>query len=185
MTGTTGRAIIRLHPPHIGVVMSLVMVPPVVPIRGTRSIDASGGGGYGAPRRKKCANLAPTCYNCKGTGWQHYAHFGLDFIAEVGDDIIQSFPAKIYKLGRAYADGNLRSIHYEGINDFNGYRAKLLYAEPVSGIEVGSEREAGIVIASAQDVVAYHAAQGKMTNHVHFELFHNGERIDPTAFFIY
>jgi len=168
----------------------VIMVPPVVPYRGTRSLDAFGGGGYGAPRSKACPACTPptraACQKCEGKGKLKYAHLGLDFISKPGDLCVFPIDGVVVRDGVAYDKPGctLGSIHIEGTEGFRGYRVKLLYAALLDALNIGSLGHSGAPLAHAQDVAAYHRAAGKMTNHIHLEVWQDGKRLDPTPFFI-
>lgn len=148
------------------------LLPPTVPYRGTRGVDAFGAGGFNAPRSRDGIS---------------YGHKGLDFLADPGDIIITPLPCFILTPGRAYSGSNLGSIHLEGIGEWRGYKAKLLYVAQDTTIAYGQGSLAGGFLGRAQDVAAYHEANAgdgrKMKNHVHFELYKGGELIDPTPLF--
>lgn len=164
---------------------ALVMVAPVIPNRGTRSVDAFGGGGFGAPRSKSCncpKEERPECPVCDGTGRISYKHKGLDFIARPKDTIVRPFPCAITRTGIAYIGSTLGSIHLQGVDDFAMFRAKILYAAVLDGLVQGPEI-AGTWLAKAQDIATYHNAEGRMTNHIHFALWRDEELIDPAPYF--
>ena len=147
------------------------MVPPVRPYRGTRSVDAWGAGGFGAPRRD---------------GDRMYKHDGLDIKAEPGDESVAPIGGYIVHEGQAYQGSNLRSIHIRGRDGTpdEGLKVVLLYVQRLGHLTVGTEVEEGEVIGVVQDVAGYHAAKnpqkvGKMTNHVHLKVFKGGVLIDP------
>lgn len=134
---------------------------PVVPYRGTRSIDDFGAGGFGAPRRK---------------GDDQYGHKGLDFRAEPGDAIVAPLAGRITRRGVAYVGSTLGSVHIEA----GDVRCKLLYVDCLH--EVGSEVSMGDPLGAAQDVAAYHARPGRtMQNHIHMEVYRCGQLIDPST----
>lgn len=145
-----------------------LLLPPVLPYRGTRGLDAFGAGGFGAPRRK---------------AGKAYQHKGLDFIAEPGDTIIAPFGAIVEPPGLAYADSNLGSVHLIGLGDWDGWLLKLLYVAQREGLKHVAP---GDPIGLAQAVAAYHEAKtpnvGHMTNHVHLELRGLGVLTDPTPY---
>jgi len=142
--------------------MSMALIlPPVQPHRGFRSIDAWGGGGFGAPRIKDGKN---------------YPHKGLDCISVPGDTIIFPITARVWPPhGQAYTDGScdLRSIHLRGEHQHDGLRINLLYVKP--SVLSDSHGKVGDPLGAAQDVAAYHQShdpkRGPMTNHTHMELY--------------
>ncbi len=161
------------------------ILPPSSPYRGTRGIDAYGGGGFGAPRRKRCSRKTPTCPACKGTGWIHYTHKGLDFVADPGADAINIFPdgGRFVRAGWAYVpDRGPRNVRIEGLGSAAGYLAKYNYVTPLEGVEPGQEFAPGEIIGTVDNVALWHDAVGKMINHLHLELFKDGVLIDSTPF---
>lgn len=139
----------------------LVVLPPVVPYRGLRGVDAHGGGGFGAPRGSR-------------------THQGLDFAADTGDDTVASIGGTISRIGVAYIDNpdtaldesDLRSIHIMGSGFWRDVWVKLFYARPLDSLCLTDRVCAGGVIAHAQDRYRYvvDKSRGQMTNHVHLEV---------------
>lgn len=162
----------------------LIMTPPVVPYRGTRGLDAFGGGGYGAPRSKACKDKSPTCPACKGTGRIHYSHKGLDFVSKPGDGCVFPFSGIITQYGWAYIiNGPMRSIHIRGVDEYADFSVKILYVALLDTLKLGYRGEMKAPLGLAQNISEYHNAVGKMVNHVHYELRLKGELIDPTPYF--
>jgi peptidoglycan LD-endopeptidase LytH len=150
--------------------VSQIIIPPVRPFRGTRGVDSWGSGVFGASR--------------DGGGRQH---LGLDFTSVTGDVVVAPFPGVITRVGIAYPNATLGSIHLQGDGDFSGWRAKLLYVRPEDGL-MGRAVLAGDVIGSAQDVATYWHLQepsrvGMMVNHCHLEIAVTEARnVDPAHF---
>ena len=164
---------------------------PIVPNRGIRGIDPPpwGSGGYHAPRQRSCADKAPTCPACKGTGRVHCLHDGLDFLGEPGD-LLQGFfeEALVTHKGVAYTTGDLGSIHLQGQGSAAGYSAKVLYCALRPTLKIGSRIAVGDAIATVQDVAGYHASKSsastRMSNHVHLKLYLDSEEINPSGYFL-
>lgn len=135
--------------------MALTLISLIEPHRGYRAIDAWGGGGYGAPRRKD---------------GKSYPHKGLDFIAECGDKVVAPMDCEVAKVGVAYANTDLGSIHLHSPE----MRLKVLYVKPQIDCIAGAIFKVGDWIGSAQSVAGYHMAhephKGPMINHVHLEV---------------
>lgn len=175
------------------------ILAPVVPYRGTRKVDAFGGGEYGAPRRKRCRDCKPRedklpdpdCESCNGTGFIHYTHKGLDFIAVPGDTVIAPISGKIVRIGQAYArTDKYKSIHIMGgLNGRVGdqLRVKLLYVTPGHDLTVGATIWQSKELGTAQDIARFHStAEKRMTNHVHTEVMRVGggqsSIVDPAVY---
>ena len=127
---------------------------PVFPYRGIRGIDASGGGGFGAPRGP------------------NRTHPGLDCITVPGDHILALFAAPIARKGIAYTDdpstpldeSDLGSLHLRS----GRWWAQYLYLRPHRHLDTGDAVLAKDCIGIAQDRAQY--AKSDMTNHVHIRL---------------
>jgi len=147
-----------------------VIVPPVRPFRGNRGVDSWGSGVFGASR----------------DGGSR-AHLGLDFTSVTGDTVVAPFPGTITRVGIAYPNAKLGSIHLQGSGDFSAWRAKLLYVLPAAGL-MGREVVAGDEIGTAQDVATYWHIQepgrvGMMINHVHLEIqVTEARNVDPAHY---
>lgn len=152
--------------------MSLALLPPISPFRGLRSIDAFGGGGWGAPRDGGIRR-----------------HVGLDFVAAPGDPAVAPCSCTVTHVGIAYPNADLGSLHLAGTGDFVGWALRLLYVRPEIDTIVGSEFGTGGLLGTAQAVAAYwqaqHPERGRMTGHVHVELRIDGRVVDPTPHFAY
>lgn len=169
---------------------SLLKFHPIVsPFEGFREIDAFGGGGFGAPRKKDCPDCTPSssaCATCHNLHYLSYEHKGLDFIAPVRAEIVTPFPSRLTAKGFAYSEKvPLHSLHLSGIGEFSQWKAKLLYvfSSHTPGVVYS---KSNIVIGGAEDVASYHETKSHkrgMINHVHFELFEGGHRVDPSPYF--
>lgn len=151
--------------------MPTSILPPVRPFQGVRGIDAWGSGLFMAPRTR---NGEP------------YGHKGLDFLGVVGD--FGQFPIEgiVTLLGVAYPDDpatpghetDLRSIHIEGVNAWDGMMIKVLYMAPK--VTEGYHGQPGELLGAVQDragfatmAAAVHPdlPRGPMDNHIHMELY--------------
>lgn len=136
---------------------TFTIIPPVTPYRGTRGVDAYGGGGYNAPRD---GGSRP--------------HLGLDFVARPDDKVVAPVGGVISHIGIAYEGSTLGSVHLT-CND-GQHCIKLLYV--ASGRKVGDVVRRGDLVGSAQNVAAYWELKsprgGSMQNHVHLELSTGG-----------
>jgi hypothetical protein len=80
---------------------------------------------------------------------------------------------RIVRVGRAYRDSDLGSVHLQGIDKFDTAWVKLLYVR--SDMPGGAVVRQGRQIGTVQDVAGYWAAKhpergGPMKNHVHLVL---------------
>jgi murein DD-endopeptidase MepM/ murein hydrolase activator NlpD len=130
---------------------------PVRPNRGVRQNDALGSGSFGASR--------------DGGARQH---LGIDLIAHPGDDVVAMCPLEVTRIGLAYANSSLRSVHLKGWDEWGAYTFKLLYVEPE--VTVGEILRAGEVIGVAQDLRDRYP---DITRHVHFEVHNLQGAVNP------
>lgn len=134
---------------------------PVVPFRGYRTIDAHGGGAFGAPRGA-------------------HEHKGQDYIAVPGDICVAIIGGNICRIGCAYDDDPstpldesvLGSIHIMGTGEWDGLWVKLLYAQPHPELALHQAVKAAGIIAHAQNRAEHvkDKARGPMINHIHSEV---------------
>lgn len=137
-----------------------VILPPVVPYRGLRGVDAHGGGGFGAPRGSR-------------------SHPGQDFAGAPGDLAVAVMLGSVSRLGMAYNDdpsteqdeSELGSIHIFGKGEWKDMWAKLLYAKPTN-LTLGETVHPGQPLGLVQDRSAFvrDTDKGPMINHVHLTL---------------
>ena len=169
--------------------MSEQLVSPVVPFQGFREIDDFGGGGYGAPRRKRCPKCDhdPRCEECEGKGYIVYPHKGLDVTGKEENRVVAVHSGRIAHVGYAYGpNDDLGTIHIHG----ETWRSRLLYVRLGSNLTKGMEVKQGELIGTLQDVAGYHQAKARpgkrMTNHTHLDFWiKKGEvwvRTDPTPY---
>lgn len=128
---------------------------------GVRGCDAFGCGNFGASRGGR-------------------AHNGIDIIAAENQVIKAPFSCKILRYGYPYAnDLSYRLVEIQGLNEFKDYTAKIMYIKKLH--DLGAIIKTGDPLCSADNIAKKYGSS--MTNHVHFELFKAGKRIDPTPFF--
>lgn len=121
---------------------------PSRPWRGTRGVDKYGSGTFLASRDSGARS-----------------HLGRDYIALAGDEALSPIHGIIEKIGIAYKDSPLGSIHIRGVGEHQGVQVKLLYArcdEPI-----GTECQVGRVIGEVQSLERRYPG---ITNHVHLEV---------------
>jgi len=126
--------------------------PVCVPWRGLRGHDAYGDGNFGASRSGGSRR-----------------HKGVDYACREGDICVSPVDGVVQRLGRAYADSDLGSIHIQGTGIYWPYYLKILYAAP--DVAIGQVVKRGQRIGVCQNVAEYHAGGGgEMKNHLHLEL---------------
>ena len=114
-------------------------------------VDPEGDGHFGAPR-----------------GYR--VHTGLDFLGEVGQDIVMPFDkAYVSRIVRPYVD----TSEYMGLELVNNmFIGHLLYLVPNDNV-VGSYLTMGEVLGTMQDITARYS--DRMRPHVHLDIFINPE----------
>lgn len=126
--------------------------PVCVPWRGLRGHDAYGDGNFGASRSGGIRR-----------------HKGVDYLCGVGDVCVSPIDGIVEKVGRAYADSTLGSIHIQGTGVYWSYYCKILYA--LADVAAGQVVKRGQHIGVCQNVAAYHdGGAGTMKNHLHLVL---------------
>ena len=124
-----------------------------------RDCDLAGCGYFGADRRG------------------HEKHKGLDIIALPFTKISAPISGVVRTL---FVYEN--SSETRGIEIANGnIKVKLFYVS--TNLTTGQKVKVGDFLGLAQDVAAYHNSLGKMTPHVHMELFINNVAVDPKTYF--
>lgn len=101
----------------------------------------------------------------------HKAHHkGVDFAGKLGSDIVSVGSGVVTWAGRRYGYGLLVEV-----NHGNGYATRYGHAKDVL-VKVGDTIKKG-------QVVALMGSTGRSTGpHVHFEVWHNGEVVDPMEY---
>ena len=110
------------------------------PWRGVRGHDPAGDGGFGASRS---GGLRP--------------HKGVDYVCQEGDACLAPFDGMVKRVGIAYADSSLGSIHIQGTGPHWAYYAKILYVAP--DVMEGLVVKRGQRIGTCQNVAKYHGEQ--------------------------
>ena len=104
----------------------------------------------------------------------YYEHQGMDFVAEVGTQVL------------AVESGVIESIYKEDIlcgteivvNHGNGLKSVYRFVEEKVGLKVGDSVSKGQVIATVAEANGDEYKDGA---HLHFELLKNGVKIDPAT----
>jgi len=125
--------------------------------------DGSGDGAFGASRR---------------SGDRRYTHTGLDTMVVPGMSVRAPLTGRVVRLGRCYAGDSYRLVVIEA----GPWECRVLYALCPDEL-VGKPVQMGEHIGIAQDVTARndYRTQG-MLPHLHTEVRHAGELVDPTPF---
>lgn len=145
----------------------LYLTWPIEPFQDFRSMDAWGGGSFGAPREGK-----------------DDGHPGVDIVGKPGDRVLMPMPSQIVHIGIAYKGEVMGSIHLKGHGDYEGWRIKLFYAQAEMPRYAMLNR--GFHLGVLQDRAALatrrNPTRGPMINHLHLGLWIDGEIVDPTQF---
>lgn len=122
---------------------------PSLPFRGIRGTDKYGSGVFLASR----------------DGGKR-AHLGRDYIALPGDTALFPIHGIVEKVGLAYIDSTLGSIHIRGVGEHRGLLVKLLYAS--CNYPVGYEGQMGDALGTVQSLETKYPG---ISNHVHCEVW--------------
>lgn len=122
--------------------------PASTPYRGVRGVDKYGSGMFGASRDGGAR-----------------MHLGRDYIALPGDEALFPIHGVIEKVGVAYPDSPMGSIHLRGTGEHQGLSMKVLYVKcdhPVGYIGKVGER--------LGEVQSLQSRYPSITDHIHCEL---------------
>jgi hypothetical protein len=114
-------------------------------------------------------------------------HKGHDLVSIAGEEVYSMIDGLITKYGYMYA--NALQFRYIEVTN-KTYRIRLCYIEKHSLFKVGSKVCAGDRFAFAQDIAKYHnrnkkgKKQNLMINHVHVEIYKNGNLVDPNIYLL-
>ncbi len=122
-----------------------------------RGCDPRGCGGYGADR-------------------SYGPHQGADYVATPGQNVVAVTDGIIDKIGYPYA--NDLSYRYTRITTPDGYVVRQLYVFPAAGISAGASVSSGQTIGRSQGLGTRYPG---ITEHVHVDIRHNGQLINPTT----
>ena len=104
-------------------------------------------------------------------------HIGEDFKAEPGQLVTSDVDGECTKLGYPYGDD--LSFRYVQVTNSDGSHCRYFYTSPT--VAVGDSIKKGQVIGRVQDIAARYT-NGKMTNHIHFEVKRGGHALNPVKF---
>lgn len=119
------------------------------PYRGVRGVDKYGSGTFGASRDGGAR-----------------MHLGRDYIALPGDAALFPIHAVIERIGVAYANSPLGSIHLRGTGEHQGLTMKVLYVQ--CDHRVGDIGKPGERLGEVQSLQSRYPG---ITDHIHCELY--------------
>jgi len=111
-------------------------------------------------------------------------HLGIDIECIAGEAILSPIKGKVTKHGwPSSSKPNLRYVEVTGSGADDEYRVRLMYSTISDSIDVNDAVERGDPIGIAQAVSVEYGLPN-MKDHVHFELFLNGNttKVDPTHY---
>lgn len=102
----------------------------------------------------------------------HWAfHTGIDLAAEEGTDVYACLDGTVESIVTNLLDGTVITLSHE-----NGIKTVYSLVDAVESLNVGDEVARGQVIAT---VASATGLEYKLGSHLHFEVFANGESVDP------
>ncbi len=111
-------------------------------------------------------------------------HEGVDIEAEPGVSVVSPVSGRV-TVGDPYGDDPVKRDIYQSvrIETEDGSVVKVFYVKPGAAIQNGALVKAGQPIGTAQDLSRIYPPKdgGRMTNHVHVEVWKNGRRRNPTG----
>jgi Peptidase family M23 len=108
------------------------------------------------------------------------SHLGVDISAIHGETVFAPISGKYTRVVKPYPnDTRYHGVEIVGLDgtEWAGYKVKLMYCQPT--ITVGTSVVAGQPVAVAENVVEKYG--GNMKNHLHTEVFKDGEQVDHTT----
>jgi len=111
-------------------------------------------------------------------------HKGIDYCADVGDEICSPATGSVTKLGYPYAPkpGDKTTFRYVEVTDYQGFRHRVFYIDPI--VQMDRHLKEGDIIGIQQDIAGKYssAEKGQMRNHCHYEILDlEGNPVDPEA----
>ena len=101
-------------------------------------------------------------------------HEGVDYVGVAGQDVIAPIAGEVTRMGYAYnTEPGLKYV--EITNAALGYKARVFYVNP--SVAIGETVELGEKLGSLKTLQHKYAG---ITDHVHLELYDDGERVDAT-----
>lgn len=106
---------------------------------------------------------------------KYYLHTGIDFAGETGDEVYAALDGTVESITTdPLLMGTTITIAHE-----NGLKTVYTFVEAADGLEVGETVEKGDVIATVAEAMGQEYKDGA---HLHFEVFLNGEAVDPETY---
>lgn len=106
---------------------------------------------------------------------KYYFHTGIDFAGEAGDEVYAALDGTVESITTdPLLMGTTITIAHE-----NGLKTVYTFVEAADGLEVGETVEKGDVIATVAEAMGQEYKDGA---HLHFEVFLNGEAVDPETY---
>ncbi len=106
---------------------------------------------------------------------KYYLHTGIDFAGEAGDEVYAALDGTVESITTdPLLMGTTITLAHE-----NGLKTVYTFVEAADGLEVGETVEKGDVIATVAEAMGQEYKDGA---HLHFEVFLNGEAVDPETY---
>lgn len=106
---------------------------------------------------------------------KYYLHTGIDFAGKAGDEVYAALDGTVESITTdPLLMGTTITIAHE-----NGLKTVYTFVEAADGLEVGETVEKGDVIATVAEAMGQEYKDGA---HLHFEVFLNGEAVDPETY---
>ncbi len=119
-----------------------------------------------------------------GAGRTGRRHEGVDIAVQPGETVVSPVSGTV-SIGDPYGDDPKKRDIYQSvrIKTEDGHVVKVFYVKPGEGIENGAAVKAGQPIGTAQDLSRVYPPRdgGRMTNHVHVEVWKGNRRKNPTG----
>ena len=106
---------------------------------------------------------------------KYYFHTGIDFAGEAGDEVYAALDGTVESITTdPLLMGTTITLAHENV-----LKTVYTFVEAADGLEVGETVEKGDVIATVAEAMGQEYKDGA---HLHFEVFLNGEAVDPETY---
>ena len=106
---------------------------------------------------------------------KYYLHTGIDFGGEAGSDVFAALDGTVESITTdRLLMGTTITLSHE-----NGLKTVYTFVEAAEGLKAGDKVEKGDVIATVAEAMGQEYKDGA---HLHFEVFLNGEAVDPEEY---
>lgn len=106
---------------------------------------------------------------------KYYLHTGIDFGGEAGSDVFAALDGTVESITTdPLLMGTTITLSHE-----NGLKTVYTFVEAAKGLKAGDKVEKGDVIATVAEAMGQEYKDGA---HLHFEVFLNGEAVDPEEY---